>query len=221
MASKAEARYRDRIVGHGYESPEQMMANPMNFRVHPSEQREVMGEVLEAVGWVQEVVVNRVTGNLVDGHLRVLLAMQAGEEQIPVEYVELSEAEERLVLAVYDRLALMAGEDEAKLGELLAEVGEELEALLAGDEKPGLEAMLAEMLEEVGELDVTGELGDFGEFAQVDAELGAYVDFKLGHYKGKVSKAVYESFEAKYGEVKHEHAEYAVLDDILRAWLGV
>ncbi len=207
--------YRDRIVGHGFESPESLLANPMNFRIHPREQREVLGEVLEAIGWIQEVVVNRVTGNMVDGHLRVLLAMERGEEAVPVEYVEISEEEERLMLAVYDKLSAMAAVDDVKLSELLAQVSEEMDV-----EAPGLEALLAEMLADAGGVDGEGELGEFGNFEEEGSD-GQYIDFRFGNYKGKVSRPVYESFEGRYREVRHEHAEYAVLDDILREWLGV
>jgi hypothetical protein len=38
-----------------------------------------MRDVLDRVGWVQSVIVNRKTGRLVDGHLRVQLAVDAGE----------------------------------------------------------------------------------------------------------------------------------------------
>jgi hypothetical protein len=65
------------------------------------------------------VIVNRKTGRLVDGHLRVQLAVDAGEKQIPVCFVELEEAEEALVLASIDPLSAMAGIDLERFEELL------------------------------------------------------------------------------------------------------
>ena len=50
-------------------------------------------------GWVAEVLVNRTTGNVVDGHLRIELALTRQERTVPVTYVELTQAEEALVLA--------------------------------------------------------------------------------------------------------------------------
>ena len=36
------ADWKNRIVGHGEESPEQLLANPKNWRTHPKEQREAL-----------------------------------------------------------------------------------------------------------------------------------------------------------------------------------
>ncbi|MFV2064256.1 MAG: hypothetical protein ACC726_12200, partial [Chloroflexota bacterium] len=91
--------------------------------------------MLDEVGWVQQVLVNRTTGNVVDGHLRVELAISRDEPAVPVLYVELSEQEEALVLASLDPLSAMAAVDEDKLRELLAGVTIEqadLAAMMAG-----------------------------------------------------------------------------------------
>lgn len=116
--------WKNRIVGSGEEAPDQLMANPLNWRTHPKFQQDALQDVLEQVGVVQQVIVNRVTGHLVDGHLRVSLAMRNGAGAIPVTYVELTEEEERKILATFDPFAMMATTDAEKLGELLAEVGE-------------------------------------------------------------------------------------------------
>lgn len=81
-----------------------------------------MGGALEDVGWVTEVIVNRTTGNLVDGHLRLDLALSRGEPFVPVTYVELSQDEERLVLATLDPLAAMADAEVIPLQDLLAQL---------------------------------------------------------------------------------------------------
>jgi ParB-like chromosome segregation protein Spo0J len=65
------------------------------------------------------VIVNRTTGHLVDGHLRAALARERGETMIPVVYVELSDAEERLVLATLDPLGALAEQDGPALTALL------------------------------------------------------------------------------------------------------
>jgi ParB-like chromosome segregation protein Spo0J len=71
------------------------------------------------LGFIRSVTVNRVTGHIVDGHERVFQALQAGQPTIDVEYVELSEADERKALAVLDRSAELAGIDADALNELL------------------------------------------------------------------------------------------------------
>lgn len=113
------ANFRSRIVGQGTESPEAILANPRNWREHPREQEAALEGLLKEVGWVQQVIVNRTTGHLVDGHLRVALAKRRNEPEVPVIYVELTEAEEALVLATIDPIGGLATTDQAMLNALL------------------------------------------------------------------------------------------------------
>jgi hypothetical protein len=115
--------WQNRIIGHGEEAPDQLLANPKNWRVHPAAQQQGMEAVLDTVGWVQSVVVNKRTGFLVDGHLRVTLALRRSEPMIPVVYVDLDPVEEDLILATIDPLASIARTDQAKIAELLADIG--------------------------------------------------------------------------------------------------
>jgi ParB-like chromosome segregation protein Spo0J len=122
--------WKSRIVGQGAEDPMQLVANPRNWRVHPGDQQDALSDMLDQVGWVQQVLVNRTTGNVVDGHLRVELAISKGEPMVPVLYVELDEAEEAAVLATLDPLAAMAATDQEKLAELLQEATIESDRLM-------------------------------------------------------------------------------------------
>lgn len=90
------------------------------------------------MGWVQQVLVNRQTGHVIDGHLRVELAISRGEPTVPVLYVDLAPAEEALILATLDPIGAMAVTDAPKLEELLREVQ-------TGD--AAVQAMLAELAE--------------------------------------------------------------------------
>jgi hypothetical protein len=114
--------WRNRIVGHGEEAPDQLLANPRNWRVHPKGQQDALAGVLEEVGWVQDVIVNRTTGHVVDGHARIAISISKGEPSVPVVYVELTPDEEAKVLATFDPLGAMAGADRAQLEDLLQEV---------------------------------------------------------------------------------------------------
>lgn len=123
MAKKPKPdAWRNRIIGHGEEAPDQLLANPANWRIHPKAQQDALAGVLSQVGWVQDVIVNQQTGHVVDGHLRVSLAISRKEPSIPVVYVDLSPEEEALVLATLDPLAAMAAADKEKLDTLLREV---------------------------------------------------------------------------------------------------
>lgn len=110
--------WRNRITGHGAEAPDQLLANPHNFRLHSSMQAEMMADVLDNVGWVQDVIVNRRTGFMIDGHLRVTIALRRGETSVPVTYVDLTDTEEALVLATFDPLGSLAAMDAERLREL-------------------------------------------------------------------------------------------------------
>lgn len=142
MAGKKPSAWKNRIVGYGEEEPEQLLANPLNWRIHTKLQQATLTDELQDVGWVQHVTVNQRTGHMVDGHLRVELAITADERLVPVAYVDLSEDEERRVLATLDPIGSMAMPDPDKLDELLStlsEVGEHTQKML-GDlaERSGL-----------------------------------------------------------------------------------
>jgi len=112
----------NRIVAHGEESPAALVANPENWRKHPKAQRAALGGILSEVGWVQSVIVNQRTGRLVDGHLRVEVAAANGEDMVPVAYVDLSENEERAILATLDPLGAMADKDREQLSAVLESI---------------------------------------------------------------------------------------------------
>jgi hypothetical protein len=114
--------WRSRIVGEGHVDPNELLANPANWRVHPKRQEKALEAILDRVGWVKNVIVNRSSGHVVDGHLRVRLAQARNEVEVPVVYVELDEAEERIVLGSLDPIASLAATDSAALQGLAAQI---------------------------------------------------------------------------------------------------
>jgi len=158
----------NRIIGEGEEAPDQLLANPRNWRIHPKAQQDALAGILSEVGWVQRVIVNQRTGHMVDGHARVALAISRQEPTVPVLYVDLSEEEERAVLATFDPLGAMTVTDQEQLDALLAEVSvkdEALRAMLDGlrsEPLPGLtdpDAVpeVAEPISKTGDLWLCGE----------------------------------------------------------------
>jgi len=133
--------WANRIVGYGEEAPADLLANPANFRLHPKPQQDALAGVLAEVGLVQNVIVNRRTQHVVDGHLRISLAMRDDQPTVPITYVDLSENEERLILATLDPIAAMAATDRDQLAALLDEVS-------TGE--TAVQAMLADMAEREG-----------------------------------------------------------------------
>lgn len=119
--------WKNRIIGYGEEAPEQLLANPKNWRIHPSEQQEGLQGVLDEVGFVQGVIVNQATGFVVDGHMRVSLALRTEQSKIPVTYVDLTAEEEDTILSTFDPIGAMAVTDRVKLKDILDSVETENE----------------------------------------------------------------------------------------------
>ena len=113
------AAWRNRITGHADVAPAALVTNPRNWRTHPPEQQRALGGALSEVGWVAEVLVNRTTGNVVDGHLRIELALARKEPSVPVTYVELTETEEALVVATLDPIGAMVDAEATALASVL------------------------------------------------------------------------------------------------------
>lgn len=128
--------WENRIVGSAVVDSAELLANPRNWRTHPATQREALQRVLDQMGWVDEVIVNKRTGFVVNGHLRVELARQRGEK-VPVQYIDVSEEEEAAILAIFDPIAALALADREMLSSLAAEVESSY---------PMLESLLSEIL---------------------------------------------------------------------------
>jgi len=123
--------WKSRIIGEGEESPDQLLANPGNYRIHPQAQQKALKASLATVGWVQRVLVNQNTGHVVDGHARIELAISNDEPTVPVTYLDLTPEEEKLILATYDPISAMAATDQDILNDLLRDLDTQSEALQA------------------------------------------------------------------------------------------
>jgi hypothetical protein len=159
----SKTTWRNRIVRHAEVAPDQLLANSKNWRVHPKHQRDALAGVVDEVGWVQEIIVQDGTDTVVDGHLRVSLALERSEPVIPVTYVDLEDHEVDLVLATLDPLAAMATTDTEKLDELLRDVQ-------TGE--AAVQEMLAELAESAGvtppEVDAPEDFGSYGDDIETD-----------------------------------------------------
>ena len=125
--------WRSRIVGEADVDPAALRGHPQNWRRHPDRQRAALTGALDELGWVQRIVVNRTTGHVIDGHLRLEEAFRRGEDTVPVVYVELDEHDEKKALATFDPIGALADPDNDALLGLLADVSTgspELQAML-------------------------------------------------------------------------------------------
>jgi DNA modification methylase len=121
-AATAPTLWRNRITRYGEEAPDQLLAHELNYRVHPKAQQDALRGVLNAVGIVQNVIVSERSGKMLDGHLRVELALSDGQPTIPITFVDVDEDEERVILAALDATAAMAGTDQELLDSLIADI---------------------------------------------------------------------------------------------------
>lgn len=164
------AQWQERRVSSGREAPDQLLANPKNWRIHPAHQQAALRGVLTEIGWVTGVLVNQRTGMVVDGHARVAEAIKAGQDTIPVDYVDLSDEEEATVLATFDTLSALAGTDKERLAELLRELS---------PTDHGIQALLDSLAIQHG-LDRTTQEAPEPKLDQVEALLKKW-KVKLGH----------------------------------------
>lgn len=144
--------WKNRITGFRMAAPGELKENPANFRKHPAVQLEALNGSLNELGWVQAVVVNENSGNVVDGHARLEEALKKGAAEIPVLYVNLTADEEKKVLVALDQITEMARRD----GDAMLAVLESIQF-----EDDGLKALAEKLQEEatsgVNSLAGTGE----------------------------------------------------------------
>ena len=124
MAKKKNepSKWQSKIVGHGKVAASQLLANPFNHRRHPEKQRQVVAASIEELGFIKSVIVNQLTGHIVDGHERVMQALGVGEETlVDVEYVELSPEDEKKALLLLDSSSELATVDASDLDALVSD----------------------------------------------------------------------------------------------------
>ncbi len=121
--SKRKPDWKNRIVEYGEMPANQYLAHELNARRHPGKQREALIGSLNEVGWVAPVIVSARTGKLLDGHARIEETLTKDEEaMVPFVKVDVSENEERTILASFDPITGLATYDREALDALLREV---------------------------------------------------------------------------------------------------
>ncbi len=130
-SGESAAGVRDRVKELRRVRAGDLMANPLNFRMHPERQADVLRGVLSEIGYAAALVAREdERGNLIliDGHLRAGLDP---EQQVPVLVLDVDEEEGKKLLATLDPISAMAETEEVNLATLLAQVEFESEAVNA------------------------------------------------------------------------------------------
>jgi len=96
--------------------------NPKNWRTHHDRQKDILKGVLAEIGYAGALLARELpdgTLELIDGHLR---AETTPDQQVPVLVLDLNADEADKLLAVFDPLAAMAGQDDELLASLIESV---------------------------------------------------------------------------------------------------
>ena len=94
---------------------------------------------LEEFGYVEPIVWNEATGNVVGGHQRLKMLIAAGETETTVSVVNLSDHDEKILNVALNRI--VGRWDNTKLKDILSELQEQGELDLTGFEEWELEAL--------------------------------------------------------------------------------
>lgn len=147
--------------------PRSLAANPKNWREHPERQDAALRESIREHGWLAAPIFNRRTGFLIDGHLRVAEAIRQDAPSIPVRVVDVSADQEARILASFDRIGELRGQDDVALAALLRELA---------DSDAGLPAAWNE--DELGDLLLKLGAGDVPDFHPVGEDEQGRLDEK-------------------------------------------
>ena len=127
----ASVQIRDRIKELRRVKASELSPSPKNWRTHPKAQVDALSGILTEVGYADALLARELPDGsleIIDGHCRRELTP---DQEVPVLILDLDEAEAAKLMTVLDPLAAMAEANEQALGELLAGLDTENEALQA------------------------------------------------------------------------------------------
>jgi ParB-like chromosome segregation protein Spo0J len=190
--------------------------DPANVRRHPEPNINAIKASLARFGQQKPIVID--ANNVVRAGNGTLLAARAlGWETLECVRTPLKGVEAVGYSLADNRTSDLSEFDDAGLAEVLRGLQSEPDFDLAavGFADDEVDALLDRLAEDEAGADPDGA-GD-GEIPDDDA---AYVRFQFGDYAGRVGRDVYDSFVAAYQANQVRYGE-PMLDDVLRAWLGV
>lgn len=123
----------DQVIRTEWVDPEQLLAHELNPNIHPMPQARATEGSMDELGWVRHIVVNERTGKVIDGHLRVGIAISRGA-LVPVDYVNFTDEQELLALALLDATGDMRGTDreiQQDLAAALPDISDVLASVIA------------------------------------------------------------------------------------------
>ena len=113
--------------------------NPRKDLAPGDKQYDKLARSIETFGYVEPIVWNRTTGNIVGGHQRLKVLVEQGYKTVEVVEVELNEQEERILNVSLNKIS--GRWDNEKLTAILDELKEQDEMALTGFEDWELDAL--------------------------------------------------------------------------------
>lgn len=141
----------------------EVIPNPKNPNEHPEDQVELLARIIKAGGWRNPITVSTRSGFIVKGHGRLLAAIAAGMQEVPVDFQNYaSEAQEWADLTADNRLAELSEINSDKLAAIFRDIDvDEIPIELTGynaDEFADIIAALDDCLTEPEEIQNEDEL---------------------------------------------------------------
>lgn len=87
--------------------PRTVSAHSLNWKSHPSFQREAYNDFQADVGWAGALLYNEQTGRLLDGHMRLQDALERNLKEVPVLIISVDEEKELKILRYLDELGVL------------------------------------------------------------------------------------------------------------------
>jgi DNA modification methylase len=125
---------------------------------HKQKQIDLIGHVIERLGWRHPIVVSNLSRQAVAGNGRIYAAVAKGWSVAPVVYQDFeSEEAEKAFLLSDNRLAELSDRDDAAVAALLREIGEGgLDTMLSGYDGASMDKLLARL----GDGDAATDMSD-------------------------------------------------------------
>lgn len=128
----ANGQWNNRIMSYAEARVADLVACPLNWRIHPENQQDALADTIDEVGFAKPILVQHGTDMVIDGHLRVTLAMRQNQYTIPAIYLDVDDSEAHRLLQVLDPLSGLAITARDKYLELIESTPKpKSEALLA------------------------------------------------------------------------------------------
>lgn len=189
---------------------------------NPRRNQEAIPRVAESIrrfGFLAPIIARR-DGEIIAGHTRWEAAKTLGLDRVPVRYTDLDPVDARLYALADNKLSEIADWDEEALARAVAALQEEGQVdglMIAGFSEQEQDALLVLLTPEEDPVRLEGD-GDGATGGEEPVPDDGCVDFVFGEHKGRVDRAVYQTFVSAFDarrEERQAEGRSTLLTDVL------